>query len=249
MKRNKHIGTPEQFMQKVQNKIAALGGSYADEGIESAQTITAGVTMSRDLQEIYNQLARKVGSKMMLQPAILVSFGDGSYGFISEDELNGEEFYINICSGNADMVCETGDEVIEEVVKTWREGESEEVESSKKSCKESDTIEATDEIDDTPYSEDLVKEPVEGAESDYDMDVEEYADKLGELVVDRLFSVGYSDAEHTIVDEYLEISIDSIGYRYIQYLDEITPAAEDLEDDADTLFEGIAEEIENTEEG
>lgn len=237
MKRSTHIGSPEQFMQKVQNRIATLGGSSSD-SVESATAVTAGVSLSRGLQAVWEKINRGVGSRAgaHAQLAIIVNTGDGAtMAVISEDENNGEEFYINYCQAQADSIVETEDDAANEIISLW----AEDVESS-------DNIEECD----------GTFEPIEAAdEPEITDEIVNYATDVGQRVVEMLKDAGMN-ADVTVVDNsYLQITIedepglgDTNSYEHILDLDAFIPE-EDPEDDAETVYENILSEIHEMIEG
>lgn len=234
VRKNMKKGSPEEFMQAVNNKIQDLGGSAGS--VESATAVTAGVSLSRGLQAVWDKINRGVGSRAGAQLAIIVNAGDGStMAVISEDENNGEEFYINYCQAQADSIVETEDDAANEIISLW----ADDVESS-------DNIE---ECDDT-------FEPIEAADSPEITDeIVNYATDVGQRVVEMLKDAGM-DAGVTVVDNsYLQITIedepglgDANSYEHILDLDAFVPE-EDPEDDAETVYDNILSEIHEMIEG
>lgn len=234
VRKNMKKGSPEEFMQAVNNKIQDLGGSAGS--VESATAVTAGVSLSRGLQAVWDKINKGVGSRAGAQLAIIVNAGDGStMAVISEDENNGEEFYINYCQAQADSIVETEDDAANEIISLW----ADDVESS-------DNIE---ECDDT-------FEPIEAADAPEITDeIVNYATDVGQRVVEMLKDAGM-DADVTVVDNsYLQITIedepglgDANSYEHILDLDAFVPE-EDPEDDAETVYENILSEIHEMIEG
>lgn len=234
VRKNMKKGSPDEFMQAVNNKIQDLGGSAGS--VESATAVTAGVSLSRGLQAVWDKINRGVGSRAGAQLAIIVNAGDGStMAVISEDENNGEEFYINYCQAQADSIVETEDDAANEIISLW----ADDVESS-------DNIE---ECDDT-------FEPIEAADAPEITDeIVNYATDVGQRVVEMLKDAGM-DADVTVVDNsYLQITIedepglgDANSYEHILDLDAFVPE-EDPEDDAETVYENILSEIHEMIEG
>lgn len=234
VRKNMKKGSPDEFMQAVNNKIQDLGGSAGS--VESATAVTAGVSLSRGLQAVWDKINRGVGSRAGAQLAIIVNAGDGStMAVISEDENNGEEFYINYCQAQADSIVETEDDAANEIISLW----ADDVESS-------DNIE---ECDDT-------FEPIEAADAPEITDeIVNYATDVGQRVVEMLKDAGM-DADVTVVDNsYLQITIedepglgDANSYEHILDLDAFVPE-EDPEDDAETVYDNILSEIHEMGEG
>lgn len=234
VRKNMKKGSPEEFMQAVNNKIQDLGGSAGS--VESATAVTAGVSLSRGLQAVWDKINRGVGSRAGAQLAIIVNAGDGStMAVISEDENNGEEFYINYCQAQADSIVETEDDAANEIISLW----ADDVESS-------DNIE---ECDDT-------FEPIEAADAPEITDeIVNYATDVGQRVVEMLKDAGMN-ADVTVVDNsYLQITIedepglgDANSYEHILDLDAFVPE-EDPEDDAETVYDNILSEIHEMGEG
>lgn len=234
VRKNMKKGSPEEFMQAVNNKIQDLGGSAGS--VESATAVTAGVSLSRGLQAVWDKINRGVGSRAGAQLAIIVNAGDGStMAVISEDENNGEEFYINYCQAQADSIVETEDDAANEIISLW----ADDVESS-------DNIE---ECDDT-------FEPIEAADAPEITDeIVNYATDVGQRVVEMLKDAGMN-ADVTVVDNsYLQITIedepglgDANSYEHILDLDAFVPE-EDPEDDAETVYDNILSEIHEMIEG
>ena len=234
VRKNMKKGSPEEFMQAVNNKIQDLGGSAGS--VESATAVTAGVSLSRGLQAVWDKINRGVGSRAGAQLAIIVNTGDGStMAVISEDENNGEEFYINYCQAQADSIVETEDDAANEIISLW----ADDVESS-------DNIE---ECDDT-------FEPIEAAdEPEITDEIVNYATDVGQRVVEMLKDAGMN-ADVTVVDNsYLQITIedepglgDANSYEHILDLDAFVPE-EDPEDDAETVYDNILSEIHEMIEG
>lgn len=234
VRKNMKKGSPDEFMQAVNNKIQDLGGSAGS--VESATAVTAGVSLSRGLQAVWDKINRGVGSRAGAQLAIIVNAGDGStMAVISEDENNGEEFYINYCQAQADSIVETEDDAANEIISLW----ADDVESS-------DNIE---ECDDT-------FEPIEAADAPEITDeIVNYATDVGQRVVEMLKDAGMN-ADVTVVDNsYLQITIedepglgDTNSYEHILDLDAFVPE-EDPEDDAEMVYENILSEIHEMTEG
>lgn len=234
VRKNMKKGSPDEFMQAVNDKIQDLGGSAGS--VESATAVTAGVSLSRGLQAVWDKINRGVGSRAGAQLAIIVNAGDGStMAVISEDENNGEEFYINYCQAQADSIVETEDDAANEIISLW----ADDVESS-------DNIE---ECDDT-------FEPIEAADAPEITDeIVNYATDVGQRVVEMLKDAGM-DADVTVVDNsYLQITIedepglgDANSYEHILDLDAFVPE-EDPEDDAETVYDNILSEIHEMIEG
>lgn len=234
VRKNMKKGSPEEFMQAVNNKIQDLGGSAGS--VESATAVTAGVSLSRGLQAVWDKINRGVGSRAGAQLAIIVNAGDGStMAVISEDENNGEEFYINYCQAQADSIVETEDDAANEIISLW----ADDVESN-------DNIE---ECDDT-------FEPIEAAdEPEITDEIVNYATDVGQRVVEMLKDAGMN-ADVTVVDNsYLQITIedepglgDANSYEHILDLDAFVPE-EDPEDDAETVYDNILSEIHEMIEG
>ena len=234
VRKNMKKGSPEEFMQAVNNKIQDLGGSAGS--VESATAVTAGVSLSRGLQAVWDKINRGVGSRAGAQLAIIVNAGDGStMAVISEDENNGEEFYINYCQAQADSIVETEDDAANEIISLW----ADDVDSS-------DNIE---ECDDT-------FEPIEAADAPEITDeIVNYATDVGQRVVEMLKDAGMN-ADVTVVDNsYLQITIedepglgDANSYEHILDLDAFVPE-EDPEDDAETVYDNILSEIHEMIEG
>lgn len=234
VRKNMKKGSPEEFMQAVNNKIQDLGGSAGS--VESATAVTAGISLSRGLQAVWDKINRGVGSRAGAQLAIIVNAGDGStMAVISEDENNGEEFYINYCQAQADSIVETEDDAANEIISLW----ADDVESS-------DNIE---ECDDT-------FEPIEAADAPEITDeIVNYATDVGQRVVEMLKDAGMN-ADVTVVDNsYLQITIedepglgDANSYEHILDLDAFVPE-EDPEDDAETVYDNILSEIHEMIEG
>ena len=234
VRKNMKKGSPEEFMQAVNNKIQDLGGSAGS--VESATAVTAGVSLSRGLQAVWDKINRGVGCRAGAQLAIIVNAGDGStMAVISEDENNGEEFYINYCQAQADSIVETEDDAANEIISLW----ADDVDSS-------DNIE---ECDDT-------FEPIEAADAPEITDeIVNYATDVGQRVVEMLKDAGMN-ADVTVVDNsYLQITIedepglgDANSYEHILDLDAFVPE-EDPEDDAETVYDNILSEIHEMIEG
>lgn len=234
VRKNMKKGSPDEFMQAVNDKIQDLGGSAGS--VESATAVTAGVSLSRGLQAVWDKINRGVGSRAGAQLAIIVNAGDGStMAVISEDENNGEEFYINYCQAQADSIVETEDDAANEIISLW----ADDVESS-------DNIE---ECDDT-------FEPIEAADAPEITDeIVNYATDVGQRVVEMLKDAGMN-ADVTVVDNsYLQITIedepglgDANSYEHILDLDAFVPE-EDPEDDAETVYDNILSEIHEMIEG
>lgn len=234
VRKNMKKGSPEEFMQAVNNKIQDLGGSAGS--VESATAVTAGVSLSRGLQAVWEKINRGIGSRAGAQLAIIVNTGDGAtMAVISEDENNGEEFYINYCQAQADSIVETEDDAANEIISLW----ADDVESS-------DNIE---ECDDT-------FEPIEAADAPEITDeIVNYATDVGQRVVEMLKDAGMN-ADVTVVDNsYLQITIedepglgDANSYEHILDLDAFVPE-EDPEDDAETVYDNILSEIHEMGEG
>lgn len=234
VRKNMKKGSPEEFMQAVNNKIQDLGGSAGS--VESATAVTAGVSLSRGLQAVWEKINKGVGSRAGAQLAIIVNTGDGAtMAVISEDENNGEEFYINYCQAQADSIVETEDDAANEIISLW----ADDVESS-------DNIE---ECDDT-------FEPIEAAdEPEITDEIVNYATDVGQRVVEMLKDAGMN-ADVTVVDNsYLQITIedepglgDANSYEHILDLDAFIPE-EDPEDDAETVYDNILSEIHEMIEG
>ena len=234
VRKNMKKGSPEEFMQAVNNKIQDLGGSAGS--VESATAVTAGVSLSRGLQAVWDKINRGVDSRAGAQLAIIVNTGDGStMAVISEDASNGGEFYINYCLAQADSIVETEDDAANEIISLW----ADDVESS-------DNIE---ECDDT-------FEPIEAADAPEITDeIVNYATDVGQRVVEMLKDAGM-DADVTVVDNsYLQITIedepglgDANSYEHILDLDAFVPE-EDPEDDAETVYDNILSEIHEMIEG
>ncbi len=234
VRKNMKKGSPEEFMQAVNNKIQDLGGSAGS--VESATAVTAGVSLSRGLQAVWDKINRGVGRRAGAQLAIIVNTGDGAtMAVISEDENNGGEFYINYCQAQADSVVETEDDAANEIISLW----ADDVESS-------DNIE---ECDDT-------FEPIEAAdEPEITDEIVNYATDVGQRVVEMLKDAGMN-ADVTVVDNsYLQITIedepglgDANSYEHILDLDAFVPE-EDPEDDAETVYDNILSEIHEMIEG
>ena len=234
VRKNMKKGSPDEFMQAVNNKIQDLGGSAGS--VESATAVTAGVSLSRGLQAVWDKINRGVDSRAGAQLAIIVNTGDGStMAVISEDASNGGEFYINYCLAQADSIVETEDDAANEIISLW----ADDVESS-------DNIE---ECDDT-------FEPIEAADAPEITDeIVNYATDVGQRVVEMLKDAGM-DADVTVVDNsYLQITIedepglgDANSYEHILDLDAFVPE-EDPEDDAETVYDNILSEIHEMIEG
>ena len=234
VRKNMKKGSPDEFMQAVNNKIQDLGGSAGS--VESATAVTAGVSLSRGLQAVWEKINRGIGSRAGAQLAIIVNTGDGAtMAVISEDENNGEEFYINYCQAQADSIVETEDDAANEIISLW----ADDVESS-------DNIE---ECDDT-------FEPIEAADAPEITDeIVNYATDVGQRVVEMLKDAGMN-ADVTVVDNsYLQITIedepglgDANSYEHILDLDAFVPE-EDPEDDAETVYDNILSEIHEMIEG
>lgn len=234
VRKNMKKGSPDEFMQAVNDKIQSLGGSAGS--VESATAVTAGISLSRGLQAVWDKINRGVGSRAGAQLAIIVNAGDGStMAVISEDENNGEEFYINYCQAQADSIVETEDDAANEIISLW----ADDVESS-------DNIE---ECDDT-------FEPIEAADAPEITDeIVNYATDVGQRVVEMLKDAGMN-ADVTVVDNsYLQITIedepglgDANSYEHILDLDAFVPE-EDPEDDAETVYDNILSEIHEMIEG
>ena len=234
VRKNMKKGSPDEFMQAVNNKIQDLGGSAGS--VESATAVTAGVSLSRGLQAVWEKINRGIGSRAGAQLAIIVNTGDGAtMAVISEDENNGEEFYINYCQAQADSIVETEDDAANEIISLW----ADDVESS-------DNIE---ECDDT-------FEPIEAADAPEITDeIVNYATDVGQRVVEMLKDAGMN-ADVTVVDNsYLQITIedepglgDANSYEHILDLDAFVPE-EDPEDDAETVYDNILSEIHEMGEG
>lgn len=246
VRKNIKKGSPDEFMQAVNNKIQDLGGSAGS--VESATAVTAGVSLSRGLQAVWEKINRCVGSRAGAQLAIIVNTGDGAtMAVISEDENNGEEFYINYCQAQADSIVETEDDAANEIISLW----ADDVESCDNIEECDDTfkpIEATDEVPDDAFSEDAVKPAITD-------EIINYATDVGQRVVEMLKDAGM-DADVTVVDNsYLQITIedepglgDANSYEHILDLDAFIPE-EDPEDDAEMVYENILSEIHEMIEG
>lgn len=234
VRKNMKKGSPEEFMQAVNNKIQDLGGSAGS--VESATAVTAGVSLSRGLQAVWDKINRGVGSRAGAQLAIIVNAGDGStMAVISEDENNGEEFYINYCQAQADSIVETEDDAANEIISLW-----------------ADDVESSDNIEEC----DGTFEPIEAAdEPEITDEIVNYATDVGQRVVEMLKDAGMN-ADVTVVDNsYLQITIedepglgDANSYEHILDLDAFVPE-EDPEDDAETVYDNILSEIHEMIEG
>ena len=234
VRKNMKKGSPEEFMQAVNNKIQDLGGSAGS--VESATAVTAGVSLSRGLQAVWDKINRGVGSRAGAQLAIIVNAGDGStMAVISEDENNGEEFYINYCQAQADSIVETEDDAANEIISLW-----------------ADDVESSDNIEEC----DGTFEPIEAAdEPEITDEIVNYATDVGQRVVEMLKDAGMN-ADVTVVDNsYLQITIedepglgDANSYEHILELDAFVPE-EDPEDDAETVYDNILSEIHEMIEG
>ena len=234
VRKNMKKGSPEEFMQAVNNKIQNLGGSAGS--VESATAVTAGVSLSRGLQAVWDKINRGVGSRAGAQLAIIVNAGDGStMAVISEDENNGEEFYINYCQAQADSIVETEDDAANEIISLW-----------------ADDVESSDNIEEC----DGTFEPIEAAdEPEITDEIVNYATDVGQRVVEMLKDAGMN-ADVTVVDNsYLQITIedepglgDTNSYEHILDLDAFVPE-EDPEDDAETVYDNILSEIHEMIEG
>lgn len=234
VRKNMKKGSPEEFMQAVNNKIQDLGGSAGS--VESATAVTAGVSLSRGLQAVWDKINRGVGSRAGAQLAIIVNAGDGStMAVISEDENNGEEFYINYCQAQADSIVETEDDAANEIISLW-----------------ADDVESSDNIEEC----DGTFEPIEAAdEPEITDEIVNYATDVGQRVVEMLKDAGMN-ADVTVVDNsYLQITIedepglgDTNSYEHILDLDAFVPE-EDPEDDAEMVYENILSEIHEMTEG
>ena len=234
VRKNMKKGSPEEFMQAVNNKIQNLGGSAGS--VESATAVTAGVSLSRGLQAVWDKINKGVGSRAGAQLAIIVNAGDGStMAVISEDENNGEEFYINYCQAQADSIVETEDDAANEIISLW-----------------ADDVESSDNIEEC----DGTFEPIEAAdEPEITDEIVNYATDVGQRVVEMLKDAGMN-ADVTVVDNsYLQITIedepglgDANSYEHILDLDAFVPE-EDPEDDAETVYDNILSEIHEMIEG
>ena len=234
VRKNMKKGSPEEFMQAVNNKIQNLGGSAGS--VESATAVTAGVSLSRGLQAVWDKINKGVGSRAGAQLAIIVNAGDGStMAVISEDENNGEEFYINYCQAQADSIVETEDDAANEIISLW-----------------ADDVESSDNIEEC----DGTFEPIEAAdEPEITDEIVNYATDVGQRVVEMLKDAGMN-ADVTVVDNsYLQITIedepglgDTNSYEHIIDLDAFVPE-EDPEDDAETVYDNILSEIHEMIEG
>lgn len=234
VRKNMKKGSPEEFMQAVNNKIQDLGGSAGS--VESATAVTAGVSLSRGLQAVWDKINKGVGSRAGAQLAIIVNAGDGStMAVISEDENNGEEFYINYCQAQADSIVETEDDAANEIISLW-----------------ADDVESSDNIEEC----DGTFEPIEAAdEPEITDEIVNYATDVGQRVVEMLKDAGMN-ADVTVVDNsYLQITIedepglgDANSYEHILDLDAFVPE-EDPEDDAETVYDNILSEIHEMIEG
>ena len=234
VRKNMKKGSPEEFMQAVNNKIQNLGGSAGS--VESATAVTAGVSLSRGLQAVWDKINKGVGSRAGAQLAIIVNAGDGStMAVISEDENNGEEFYINYCQAQADSIVETEDDAANEIISLW-----------------ADDVESSDNIEEC----DGTFEPIEAAdEPEITDEIVNYATDVGQRVVEMLKDAGMN-ADVTVVDNsYLQITIedepglgDTNSYEHILDLDAFVPE-EDPEDDAETVYDNILSEIHEMIEG
>lgn len=234
VRKNMKKGSPEEFMQAVNNKIQDLGGSAGS--VESATAVTAGVSLSRGLQAVWDKINKGVGSRAGAQLAIIVNTGDGAtMAVISEDENNGEEFYINYCQAQADSIVETEDDAANEIISLW-----------------ADDVESCDNIEEC----DDTFEPIEAAdEPEITDEIVNYATDVGQRVVEMLKDAGMN-ADVTVVDNsYLQITIedepglgDANSYEHILDLDAFVPE-EDPEDDAETVYDNILSEIHEMIEG
>ena len=107
-------GTPEQFMQAVEDKIAELGGRDTISQSVDIQAAASPLSPSGELTSVISTLIENVGSRLGDTSAYLCNMGDGNTIVIYEDDNSGD-----VCGMTDSQMFYGADSVIDAVLSSW----------------------------------------------------------------------------------------------------------------------------------
>ena len=105
-------GTPDQFISELKNKIQELEGQS---NISESTDITASFSTS-DIDRCAKAILDSVGSRAGVMPAYAINLGDGSFGWLYDDDVTGELALYDL-EGN--IAAQGESEIVSYVSNTW----------------------------------------------------------------------------------------------------------------------------------
>ena len=105
-------GTPDQFISELRNKIQELEGQS---NISESTDITASFSTS-DIDRCAKAILDSVGSRAGVMPAYAINLGDGSFGWLYDDDGTGELVLFDL-EGN--ITAQGESEIVSYVSNTW----------------------------------------------------------------------------------------------------------------------------------
>ena len=211
-------GTPEQFMQAVEDKISELGGRDTISQSVDIQAAASPLSPSGELTSVISTLIENVGSRLGDTSAYLCNMGDGNTIVIYEDDNSGD-----VCGMTDSQMFYGADSVIDVVLSSW--GKATPVESAV------NTIESAADTDlkEERYIHSLIGE--------LETRLEEALSEDTDVVVD---SVLFAEDSHNL---YVTVAYDGNAHEYIVPYADLKFDWDDMQSDISYVINAIVSDV------